>query len=185
MRRLNQFLIVILSTVLLSCATTKSTSILYSDSYNKNTDLTSVMIFPYGVIKVPGKWTKTRENAVSGQYFFIGQDSVHIAIALQPWDKYEFSRNNPEVTTDNFVRKFYDWDANYLKEQTNGQVRILTENREKGYLVWNLKSERNGNDYFLFGLKGKTAYNLNIKTNKWDEEKKVNFLEQLFGNVFD
>lgn len=180
MRRLNQLLTITLSTVLLSCATTKSTSILYSDSYDKNTDRTSVMIFPYGEVKVPGKWTKTSENAVSGQYFFIGQDSSRIAIALQPWDKYEFSHNNPDVTPDNFVKKFYEWDANYMKEQTNGLIKILAENREKNYLVWNLKSERSGNDYYLFGLKGKTAYNLNVKTDKWDEDKKVNFLERLF-----
>lgn len=180
MRRVKQFLIIILPTVLFSCATTGSTSILYSDTYDKTTDRTTVMIFPYGEVKVPGKWTKTRENAVSGQYFFIGQDSARIAIALQPWDKYEFSHNNPEVTPDNFVKKFYEWDANYLKERTNGQIRILTENKEKNYLVWNLKSERSGNDYFLFGLKGKTAYNLNVKTDKWDEEKKTSFLERLF-----
>ena len=138
------------------------------------------MIFPYGEIKVPGKWTKTRENAVSGQYFFIGQDSTRIAIALQPWDKYEFSHNNPEVTTDNFVRKFYEWDAKYLKEQTGGQLRILKENKQNGYLIWNLSSGIKPQDYFLFGLKGKVAYNLNVTTDKWDEEKKINFLERLF-----
>ena len=171
---------IILSTVLFSCATTKSTSILYSDNYDKTTDRTSVMIFPYGEIKVPGKWTKTRENAVSGQYFFIGQDSTRIAIALQPWDKYEFSHNNPEVTTDNFVRKFYEWDAKYLKEQTGGQLRILKENKQNGYLIWNLSSGIKPQDYFLFGLKGKVAYNLNVTTDKWDEEKKINFLERLF-----
>jgi hypothetical protein len=139
------------------------------------------MIFPYGEIKIPGKWTKTSENSISGQYFFVGQDSVRIAVALQPWDKYEFSHNNPEVTTDNFVRKFYEWDANYLKEQTNGQLRILTENRERNYLVWNLKNERGLNDCYLFGLKGKTAHNLKVTTDKWDEETKLKFLEQLFS----
>jgi hypothetical protein len=181
MRRLKQFLTIILSTVLLSCATTKSTSIIYSDNYDKTSNQTSVMIFPYGEVKIPGRWTKTMEHPVSGQYFFIGQDSVRIAIALQPWDKYEFSNNNPEITPDNFVRKFYEWDANYLKEQTNGQLRILTENKGKNYLIWNIKSERSGDDYFLFGLKGKTAYNLKVKTDKWGEETKISFLERLFG----
>ena len=128
-------------------------------------------IFPYGVIKVPGKWTKTRESAVSGQYFFIGQDSVKIAIALQPWDKFEFSNNNPQVTPDNFVRKFYEWDANYLREQTKGQLRIVKENKEKDYLIWNLANDQKPQDYFLFGLKGKVAYNLNITTDKWDGTK--------------
>ena len=104
-----------------------------------------------------------------------------MAIALQPWDKYEFSHNNSEVTPDNFVRKFYEWDANYLKEQTNGQLKILTENQEKNYLIWNLKNERGLNDYYLFGLKDKTAHSLKVTTAKWDEEKKVKFLERLFS----
>jgi len=181
MRQLNQLLTITLSTALLSCATTKSTSILYSDNYDKTTDRTSVMIFPYGEIKVPGKWKKTRENTVSGQYFFIGQDSARIAIALQPWDKYEFSHKNPEVTTDNFVRKFYEWDANYLKEQTGGQLRIVKENKQNNYLIWNLSNQTKPQDYFLFGLKGKIAYNLNVTTDKWDEGKKINFLERLFS----
>ncbi|HEY8937246.1 MAG TPA: hypothetical protein VIM65_18600 [Cyclobacteriaceae bacterium] len=181
MKRLKHLLTIIFLTVLLSCATTKSTSVLYSDNYDKATNRTSIMIFPYGEVKVPGKWTKTRENAVSGQYFFIGQDSTRIAIALQPWNKYEFSNNRPEITPDNFVRKFYEWDANYLKEQTKGQLRILRENKEKNYLIWNLSGGQSLNDYFLFGLKGKTAYNLNVATDKWDEERKVNFLEQLYS----
>jgi hypothetical protein len=172
---------IILSTVILSCATTRSTSILYSDNYDKPTDKTSVMIFPYGEVKIPGKWTKTIGNAVSGQYFFIGQDSARIAIALQPWDQYEFSHNNPEVTTDNFVRTFYEWDANYLKEQTGGQVRIVKEDKQNGFLIWNLSSGTKPQDYFLFGLKGKVAYNLYVTTDKWAEEKKVNFLERLFS----
>src|SRR5258706_9374654 len=107
MRQAKYFLTIILGTILFSCATTKSTSILYSDNYDKNSDLTSVMIFPYGEVKIPGQWTKTRESDKSGQYFFIGQDSVRISVALQPWDKFEFSNNNPQVTPDNFIRKFY------------------------------------------------------------------------------
>jgi hypothetical protein len=181
MRRLKYLFTIILGAVLFSCATTKPTSVLYSDNYDKNTDLTSVMIFPYGEVKIPGKWTKTRESDISGQHFFIGQDSVTVAVALQPWDKFEFSNNNPQVTPDNFVRKFYEWDANYLKEQNKGQLKIVTENKGKNYMIWNLTSETGLNDYFLFGLKGKTAYNLYVTTDKWDEDRKVKFLEQLYG----
>ena len=172
---------IILATVLLSCASTKPTSILYSDNYDKTADRTSVMIFPYGEVKIPGKWTKTKENAVSGQYSFIGADSVRIAVALQPWDNYEFSHNNPEVNPDNFVKKFYEWDAKYLKEQTGGQLRIVKEDKQKGYLIWNLSNGPIPQDYFLFGLKGKIAHNLSIISDKWDEDRKVKFLEQLYS----
>jgi len=156
-------------------------SILYSDNYDKNSDLTSVMIFPFGGVKIPGKWTKTRMSNVSGQHFFVGHDSVSVAIALQPWDEFEFSNNNPEVTPDNFIRKFYEWDSNYLKEQTKGQIKIVTENKDKNYLIWNLTNESNLNEYFLFGLRGTIAYNLYVTTEKWDEDRKVKFLEQLYS----
>jgi len=138
------------------------------------------MIFPYGEVKVPGKWTNTKRNDVSGQYFFAGRDSTTLAIALQPWNRYEFSYNNAGVTPHNFVRKFYEWDADYLAEHTNGQQKILIENKEKNYLIWNLSNDQDLNSYYLFGLKGKTAYNIMVISKKWDEEKKVTFLEHLF-----
>ena len=104
-----------------------------------------------------------------------------MAVALQPWDKYEFSHNNPEVTPDNFVKKFYEWDANYLKERTGGQLRIVKEDKQKGYLIWSLSNGPIPQDYFLFGLKGQIAHNLSIISDKWDEDRKVKFLEQLYG----
>lgn len=182
MKRLEQLLAIIFLMILSSCSTTRSTTILYSDNYDQTTDRTSVMIFPYGEVRIPGKWTKTGEYAISGQYFFVGRDSVKVAIALQPWDKYEFSHNNPEITPDNFVRQFYEWDANYLKQQTKGQLQILIDNPEQNYLIWNLRNARGLNDVYLFGLKGKTAYNLRLTTEKWNEEAKIKFLEQLFTN---
>lgn len=106
----------------------------------------------------------------------------HLVLALQPWNKYEFSQNNPEVTHDNFVRKFYEWDAPYLKERTGGQVSIVKENKEKNYLIWNLQRPHKENAYFLFGLKGDVAHNFNIAGDNWDEAKKIDFLEQLFGD---
>lgn len=181
MKPLKYSLTIIFGIILFSCASTQSSSVLYSDDYDKKNDVTSVTIFPYGDVKIPGKWTKTSESDVSGQHFFTGPDSERMAVALQPWDKFEFSENNPQITPDNFVRKFYEWDANYLKEQTKGQIKIVKENKEKNYLIWNLKSGTKQNDYFLFGLKGKTAYNLLVTTDKWNEDEKVKFLEQLYG----
>jgi hypothetical protein len=177
----NIMLAILIGLTLISCSASKSTSILYSDNYDKQTDVTTVTISPYGVIMVPGKWSKTRESNVSGQHFFVGQDSVIIAIALLPWDKFEFSNNNPQVMTDNFVKKFYEWESNYLSEQTKGQLRMVKENKEKDYLIWNLSNGLKPQDYFLFGLKGKIAYNLNVTTDKWDEDKKIKFLERLYS----
>jgi len=181
MRRLNYFSTLIVGTCLFSCVATNLVTTYYSNKYDKRNDQTSVKVSPLGEVKIPGKWTKTRENEVSGQHFFVGPDSVQITIALVVWDAYEFSHNNREVTRDNFVRRFYEWEGNHLKEKANGQLRIVKESKDKNYLIWNLKNEEGLNVYFLFGLKGETAYNLNVKTTMWDEEKKVNFLERLFN----
>jgi len=89
--------------------------------------------------------------------------------------------DNPQVTQANFVRKFYEWDANYLKEQTNGQLKIVKESKDMNFLIWNLTSEIKLSHYFLFGLKGKIAYNLYVKTDKWNEDKKVKFLELMYS----
>lgn len=179
-KHLNIIALILTGLILFGCLATKATSIIYNDSYDKQGNFTSVTISPYGVVKVPGKWVKIRESTISGQYFFVNEDSVKIAVALYPWDKYEFSYKNPQITRQNFVKKFYEWDSNYLREKTNGQIRVVKEDKGKDYLIWNLSSGLESQEYFLFGLKGETAYNLYVKTNKWDEDTKVKFLEKLY-----
>jgi hypothetical protein len=171
-------LTIFIGAILISCSAPKSTSIIYGDNYNKTNNLTTITIFPYGVIKVPGKWTKTRESTVSHQHFFIGPDSVTFAVALNSWDNYEFY--NHQITPDTFVKTFYEWDANYLKEKTNGKVRIVKEDKARNFIIWNLTSAPEVNDYFLFGLKGKIAYNLYIGSDNWDETKQVEMLEKIY-----
>lgn len=170
---------IILGITSLSCTPTKSTSVLYSDNYDKDKDLTSVMIFPYGQIKIPGKWTKTSYNSSSRQYFFTNTDSVTFAVALNPWDKYEFYKQG--MTPNQFVKAYYDWDANYWQQQTKGQLKILKENTDKNYITWNLTKEPDVDSYFLFGLKNSTAFNLYVTSDKWNESKKVELLEKIYN----
>lgn len=178
----NRYVMVLLAVLFLSCASNKNTSsVLYSDNYDKNKDETSLMIFPYGQVTIPGKWRQTRYSPISGQYFFSRGDATQFAVALQPWDQYEFSQDNPEVNRENFVRKFYEWDGSYLKEVTKGQLRIIDENKEKNYLLWSLKKGDGSNDYFLYGLKGNVAYNLYLSSQTWDEQTIVPFLENAFN----
>lgn len=176
------FFIVIVSIGLTwnSCVPSKSISNLYNDTYDITGDITVITIAPYGVVKLPGKWTKYRENSNSGQYFYFNKDSIRIAVALHHWKNFEFSTNHPEVTPENFVRKFYEWDATYLKNQTNGELNIHKEDKELNYLIWRLSSGKELREYFLFGLKGQIAYNLYINSAKWDEAKKIEFLEQVY-----
>src|SRR5688500_1882356 len=139
MQQLNYFSTFILGAVLISCATINLVTIYYSDNYDKRNDQTSVKVSPLGEAKIPGKWTETRENKVSGQHFFVGPDSVQIAIALVSWDAYEFAHNKPDVTQGNFVKRFYKWEAHHLKDKANGQLKIIRESADSSYLIWNLK----------------------------------------------
>ena len=179
MRRLNYISTFILATVLISCRTNLITTY-YSDDYDKRNDQTLVNISPLGKVKVPGKWIETRENEVSGQHFFVGPDSVQIAIALTPWDAYEFSHNNRDVTRDNFLKRFYEWEADNIRQDAKGQPKIIKESNS--YIIWIVKKDLGPDTYVLFGLKGKTAYNLYVKTDRWDELRKIDFLERLFGS---
>jgi hypothetical protein len=175
---MRSFLLIILG-ALLSCVPTKSTSVLYGDNYDKNTDLTSVTILPYGQVKIPGKWTKTDYNSSSRQHFFKDTDSVTFAIGLNPWDKYEFYK--PEMTPNQFIKAYYEWDSNYWQEQTKGLLRIIKENTDRNFIIWNLKKEPNIDSYFLFGLKNKTVFNLYVTTDKWDEGKIAELLEKTYN----
>lgn len=170
---------IIIGTILITCSPTKSTSTIYSDEYDKAKDLTSILIFPYGQISIPGKWTKTSYNNASRQYFFSNADSVTFAVALNPWDKYEFFKQG--MTGAEFVKAYYEWDANYWKQQTKGQLKTIKENEEKNYLIWNLLRDPDVDSYFLFGLKNKTSFNLYVSSDKWDERKKVELLEKIYN----
>ena len=169
----------VVSGLLVSCSASKSTSILYGDDYDIRKDTTTVTIFPYGAVRIPGKWTKTHENDVSQEHFFKGPDSATFAVALNPWDQFEFS--NDELTTETFVQAFYEWDAAYLKEQTRGQVAIVKQDKARNFIIWKLTKPSKAIDYFLFGLKGKIAYNLYVESTAWDEVRKVELLEKIYA----
>jgi len=65
--------------------------------------------------------------------------------------------------------------------ETTPSEGIVKENKEKDYLIWCLSNGLVPQDYFLFGRKGKVAYSLYVITDKWDEDRKVKFLEKLYN----
>ncbi len=85
------------------------------------------------------------------------------------------------MTGAEFVKAYYEWDANYWKQQTKGQLKTIKENEEKNYLIWNLLRDPDVDSYFLFGLKNKTSFNLYVSSDKWDERKKVELLEKIYN----
>lgn len=162
------------------CSPSKNVSVIYGDNFDRNNNVTTVTIFPYGAIKIPGQWKKTHESNISQQYFFTGPDSVTFAVALNPWDGFEFS--GPQVTKENFLRSFYEWDSNYLREQTRGKVELIKEDKVANFIIWSLKKPVGRPEIFLFGVKGETAYNLYFASDVWETSKQVDLLESIYRN---
>lgn len=179
MKKAARFILALfISLILFCCSPARHSSTLYSDNYDKDKDQTSIVIFPYGQISIPGKWTKTRYSNVSTQYFFTNSDSMTFAVAMHPWDGYEFYKK--EMTKTEFLKAFYEWDSEYLKKAYNGELKKIKEDTNKNFIIWNITAS-NKNNYFLFGVKNTTAFNLFIDTDKWDEAKKVDLLESIYN----
>lgn len=138
------------------------------------------MMFPYGSVTLPGKWTETHYNNVSGQQFFRNADSVEFAVALNSWNRYEFYRQG--MTAMEFVKAFYEWESVYFQEQTGCQVKIVKDAGDRDMILWNIRRDPTINTYYLFGLRNKIVYNLSIKTRTWDEETIAAFLEKAYSD---
>lgn len=134
-----------------SCSQQASTSILYGNNYDKNKDQSVIMMFPYGSVTLPGKWTETHYNNVSGQQFFRNADSVEFAVALNSWNRYEFYRQG--MTAMEFVKAFYEWESVYFQEQTGCQVKIVKDAGDRDMILWNIRRDPTINTYYLFGLR--------------------------------
>lgn len=179
MTRLTGLIALIAATALLTnCSPSRQSSTLYSDNYDPAKNHTSVMIFPYGQVTIPGQWKKTSYNNISKQYFFRDADSTVFAVALNHWNNYEFFKEG--MTSYEFVKTFYEWDASYLQGQMKAQTKLVREDKEKNFIVWSLKKAPDVDGCFLFGLKNKTVYNLYLDTNKWTETEKTELLEKIF-----
>lgn len=109
------------------------------------------MMFPYGSVTLPGKWTETHYNNVSGQQFFRNADSVEFAVALNSWNRYEFYRQG--MTAMEFVKAFYEWESVYFQEQTGCQVKIVKDAGDRDMILWNIRRDPTINTYYLFGLR--------------------------------
>ncbi|GAB5556829.1 MAG: hypothetical protein SchgKO_10420 [Schleiferiaceae bacterium] len=171
-----KLLILLMVGLVIGCSTTKTTTLI-SDDYNQEKNVTTLTILPHGHIVIPGKWTKTSYNEVSRQHFFVNEDSITIAVAKNPQDKYPFYQES--MTDQEFVRKFYEWDSEYYEKQG---FEIKENTIGDNYVVWTV-SGKGAHTTFLFGGKDKYAYNIAVFTEQWTEEKRIEFLKSLFeGN---
>lgn len=160
------------------CISSNHPSRITSLSYDKRKDATQFLHFPHGSVSLPGKWKEQRYNASSGQHFFVNEDSVVVAVAIGPWNKYEFY--TPQLDEAAFIDKYYEWDSQYLTDKFHGQRAILKRDSSRNYLLWRLWTDSAINSYFLFGVRHKTAYSIHVSTEKWSENQKVEFLESVY-----
>ncbi len=162
-----------------SCATQKYNNTIVGVDYNKKKNITNYFVIPYGNVSLPGKWDKTKYNPKSKQQFFKNKDNISISISFARYDKYEFNANG-SLKGYEFIKNFYEWDSKYFVDTYKLQREIILEDSIKNFIIYKIFGE-NVNTYFLIGNKNGNISNFNIsRTDEWDENKKINFLKNLF-----
>ncbi|MCW3785424.1 hypothetical protein [Plebeiibacterium sediminum] len=178
----NLITLFIVITVFIGCATQR-TSTIVGGEYNEAKNETDYFVFPYGSVKIPGKWEKTKYNSNSRQQYFQNQDSVLIAIALGKIDKYEFNMDGKKVGAE-FVKAFYEWDSKYFMDTYGLKRQVLEQDSTKNFMIYRIFGPIEGSKldtYFLVGEHKGFTSNFSISnTDKWNEIEKVSFLKSLF-----
>jgi hypothetical protein len=168
-------LFIILLGFLFSCATTQE-SIVVSDRYDEGADATILTLIPYGTIEIPGEWTKTKYNEISRQHFFMNKDSVLIAVTKNPKAKYPFYTDS--ISDKEFAVDFYEWEKDHYEQQ---DYNISEKSIGNNFVIWDATG-KGANTVFLYGAKNQYAYNFAVFTEHWTEDKRIEFLINLFGS---
>jgi hypothetical protein len=169
--------------VLMTNCASQRTSTIVGGEYNEIKNETDYFVVPYGSVAIPGKWTKTSYNSVSRQQFFQNSDSIIIAIAFSRFDKYEFNMNGKLQGFD-FVKAYYEWDSKYFVVSHGLQREKMSIDSANGFMTYRIfgQIEKGEFDtYFLIGEKNGNITNISISdTDKWTENEKLTFMENLF-----
>ncbi len=181
--------VLLIITVILfnSCCTSRNAESTITDvNYDKDKNVTEYLVFPYGEVLIPGKWTKSNYNRVSRQQFFINEDStITIAVVLGRTEKYEFNKNN-DFKGYSFVNKFYKWDTEYFISNFNFKRELLEEDKKNNLIIYRIYGkvkQDNVNTYFLISNNNGYVKNLSISiTDKWNKEEKITFLKKMYFN---
>lgn len=127
-------------------------------------------------VKIPGNWEQLNKMDDSGQTYLKNKDGIIIAVAQNPKKAYSFFKSN--VSDFENVKQFYIWDSDYYKENKFTTEKIK-ENQELEYIIWKFNDKKLDN-VFLFGSTKSNFINLLVYTDKWSEDEKIIFLENLF-----
>jgi len=141
-----------------------------------SSNTTTVLDTDYGIIRIPGLWEKFSYEKDSRQHFLKNDEGVIIAIALTPMKLYPFysaSKNKSEI-----VSSFFKWEFDH-RISIGFKSSKIKENDTENYILWKF-SENNIDNVFLYGVKSNLLINYMVYTNIWSEQKKIEFLEELY-----
>lgn len=127
-------------------------------------------------VQIPGVWEQLSKANDSGQSFLKNKEGVIIAIAQNPKKAYPaFIKKKSDYEN---VNLFYKWDSDYYAEN-KFDTKLIKENSKQEYVIWKYNDHKLDN-VFLFGSSKDNFLNLLVYTDKWNEEQKITFLEELY-----
>lgn len=128
-------------------------------------------------IKLPGEWKVKQILKDNGQVYFTNEDSTIVAIAV-------FKTSNlpvyKETQTDfETAYAYYEWDSKYMKDEENMEVRKISENKDKAFVIWNAKDAYNDN-FHLFARHKGLLYNIMIYDKAMPVKYQLDFIKSLY-----
>lgn len=174
---------VFLLAIMTSCMAPKAVSTIESNTYDGKTNQTTFNKFPFGSLSIPGKWTKISYNQVSRQHNFKNADSVLTAVAINQTSSYPFCK--PNMTSNEVVKEFYEWDSKYLADNLNGKRTIIKQDSVNHFIVWQITADNEKykvDNHYLFGCENGIIFTVFVATDKWTNEQKVEHLQTVYKN---
>lgn len=139
-----------------------------------NSNTTTIVSTEYGGIMIPGLWVEFSYEKLSRQHFLKNDEGVIVGIALNPMNHYSFY--SPSKKNSENIARFFKWEYDYRVREGFKALKIK-ENRKDNYIVWKF-TENSIDNILLFGVKNKMFTNFLVYTDKWNEQKKIDFLEK-------
>lgn len=128
-------------------------------------------------VMLPGNWKFKQVLQGSKQVFFINDDSTEAGIAVLPANKLPFYKEDQDAFASALA--YYQWDADYMRDEEKMEVKKIAENKEKAFVIWNAKDKSNNNTY-LFARHKDLLYNIMIFDPAMPLEKQLKLLEEIF-----
>lgn len=138
---------------------------------------TTVLNTDYGVVRIPGLWMKFSYEKESKQHFLKNDEGIIIGVALTPMKLYPFyssSKNKSEIIAD-----FFKWEYDF-RVSAGFKCSKIKDNKTENYIIWKF-TEKEIDNVFLYGTKSDLLSNFLVYTDKWDEQKKIDFLEKFYS----